>query len=736
MKCAAPAAKIILAGSVVCLLGACANITRTVTAKTRVFVKVPDVLPPKKGESRELPIKGDWKFRHVVDAQSYDDHRKPTRSQWYQVYHTDKRDQLGLLGTWISCIRNAHVRRLTPEVCDAVKKQFGRYPDMVIPEQVFSENSVIQVSEEKQKDLDMLRMAKLKDRGPAVVVVTEGANPLWPLPGKEKDELCQTPLWYKGNCYSQLDLAQKRVLQKYGRSGVPPIRIGILDTGFDNTHAAIPVKVEDEKGGDGIGFFLKENGVQLVKPGATNTGHGTGTIGILAGREVRFVNKKGDMLSTGTMGAVSNATIVPVRVAPFVVSLSTANLAYGIDYASREKQCDVISISNGGSPSPIWVDAVNAAYNRGTVIVGAAGNYVSLPGIPLRSWAAPVYPAAFRRVIAATAETANGGSYSRNDWPLFVKSILQPWTWHKSFPLTSSFMKGSYGIDGSRDLLPAQVDPAFLGDLRKDSKPRNVSQRFFRSLLDWQQVKRVGELGASSISAYAPNTAWLVASSDASGKRKDAVRLDGGGTSSAAPQVAGAAALYMQYHYKDLPRNSKRVQAVHTALALTAHRSWEKGGARRPENENSNYYKGAGALKASDALDVNFQKASSIQGDNLRYETQPRDFYDASRSMRRILFPRFEMNLADKNRLDQVYTGDMPNADKECRQHALERVYYNQELVEHWRRDINPVRCVTIWNWLTLPRVTAVQTVVTERGIKSRAQAKANRARKIGPAKG
>ena len=723
-----PATTAILAGSIVCMFGACAPVRATLGAKTRVFVKVPGVLPPKAGQSRELPAKGDWHFRHVVDAASYDRDNKPTRAQWYQAWHTDKRDYLSWWGTICPTVRNGHVRKLTPEVCDAVKVQFGRYPDMVIPEQVFSTNSVVNLSPTEDDEMKKARRFAPRAGEAVPLTVSVGANPLWPVPGKDKGADCQTPLWYKAECYSQLDAARARVAAKYGKGKVPGVRIGILDTGFDRSHVAMPVNVEDELGGDGIGFFLQQDGVKRVEPGRTRAGHGTGTIGILAGRKVRFLDKKGAVLNEGDMGVVPNATIVPVRVAPFVVSLSTANMAYGIDYASREKQCDVISISNGGSPSPIWVDAINAAYNRGTVIVGAAGNYLSLPGIPLKTWSAPVFPAAHRRVIASTGVTASGGSYSRNDFGLLLTNVVQPWKWPSLLKVSSTFMKGSYGIDGSRDLLPAQLNPVFLGNLKEKGGPRNVLQRFGRSLIDWQQVRRVGELGASSISAYVPNTAWLVSSNEADGKRNDTVDLDGGGTSSTAPQVAGAAALWLQYHAKGLPRTSDRVQAVHTALALSAYRPWETPGAKLREDEASGYYKGAGSLKASDALDVSFAQAKNVKGKNLRNEIQPRDFYDGDRSMRRILFPRFNMALMDGDRLDQLYSGNTPAPRTEARSSTLERVFHNQELVEQWRRDISPVKCPTIWNWLTLPRITAPQTVVTERGIEARAKAKTKRA--------
>jgi hypothetical protein len=73
---------------------------------------------------------------------------------------------------------------------------------------------------------------------------------------------------------------------------------------------------------------------------------------------------------------------------------------------------------------------------------------------------------------------------------------------------------------------------------------------------------------------------------------RDVIRLSGGGTSSATPQVAAAATLWLQHH---APRHTaepwRRVEAVRHALFGTAD-------ARLPE------YFGKGLLRARQALDV------------------------------------------------------------------------------------------------------------------------------------
>jgi subtilisin family serine protease len=121
-----------------------------------------------------------------------------------------------------------------------------------------------------------------------------------------------------------------------------------------------------------------------------------------------------------------------------VFSIGTAELAYGIDYASRVRHADVITISHGGAPTQAWVDAVNAAYERGTAMFAAEGDFFSampdpLPPNGIIISASPMYPAAFRRVLGVTGVTADYHSYGRNTLGAILKesdsfvSMDVPW---------------------------------------------------------------------------------------------------------------------------------------------------------------------------------------------------------------------------------------------------------------------------------------------------------------------
>ena len=52
---------------------------------------------------------------------------------------------------------------------------------------------------------------------------------------------------------------------------------------------------------------------------------------------------------------------------------STASLARGL-YHAADIEADVAFVGLGGLPSGAWADALNACYERGVVVVAAAGN--------------------------------------------------------------------------------------------------------------------------------------------------------------------------------------------------------------------------------------------------------------------------------------------------------------------------------------------------------------------------
>lgn len=291
--------------------------------------------------------------------------------------------------------------------------------------------------------------------------------------------------WFRDHAHSQLQSARDEVGQPSSR-----VRIAHFDTGYDDDHSTKPqfLRTDLQRNfEDGDRNDARDNRDGLVN----NFGHGTGTLGILAGATIEG----------SPLGGAAFLDVIPVRVANSVVLFKNSSIAKAFDYvhslsSNPNTQVHVITMSMGGLASQAWADAVNALYELGVFIVTAAGN--NFGNFPTRNI---VYPARFKRVIAACGAMADGRPYA--DLPLRI-------------------MAGNYG---------------------PESKMR------------------------TTLAAYTPNTPWA---------RIGCSRLldrDGRGTSSATPQIAAAAALWIQKFKSKWDSYSEgwmRVEAVRKALADSA----------------------------------------------------------------------------------------------------------------------------------------------------------------------
>lgn len=343
--------------------------------------------------------------------------------------------------------------------------------------------------------------------------------------------------WHLGDAYSQLKSAREAA------AGGSIVRIAHLDTGFDPNHKVVPPKLRADLQRN----FMDDQGENDAHdPGKTgflkNPGHGTGTLSILAGGKFQFQDPRYPKGFNDFIGGAPDAEIIPVRVGKSVVQLFTSNIASGINYAAElcgkeSTRIHVMSMSMGGVASQAWADAVNKAYEAGIIYVCAAGNNFSagLFGVPTRFI---VYPARFRRVIAACGVMANATPY---------------------YGLPFGTMQGNWG-------------PA--------SKM------------------------ATALSAYSPNIPWAELGCG------NIVDMDGQGTSAATPQVAAAAALYLQKHGSEIfdpakyPEPWMRVEAVRHALFSSASKSADGGSSEKLGN---------GVLQAARALGVPPINAAMLQ---------------------------------------------------------------------------------------------------------------------------
>jgi len=296
--------------------------------------------------------------------------------------------------------------------------------------------------------------------------------------------------WFETDNFSGLDTARSQIQTPADR-----VTIAHLDTGYRLGHSLLPQFLDTIRQRN---FVDPNRPNDASDPGdeGGNAGHGTGTLSILAG--ARFDGTDFNSPS-GMVGGAPFATVIPVRVANSVVLFTNSAIAQAIAYATDQK-VDVLSMSMGGVPSQVWVDVVNRAYLAGITMVTAAGNNFG-PG-KVRVPRFIVYPARFRRVLAACGVMFDGKPYA--DF------------------LNATLMGGSYGPDSKMD---------------------------------------------TAMAAFTPNVAWAEYSC------AKLIAFDGAGTSAATPQIASAAACWLQENRGRLNYSEPwmRVEAVRKALFATAN---------------------------------------------------------------------------------------------------------------------------------------------------------------------
>jgi subtilisin family serine protease len=203
--------------------------------------------------------------------------------------------------------------------------------------------------------------------------------------------------WHLGDDYTQLAAARAAVEFTDRRT-----RIAHIDTGYDKQHALRPERVLtslERNFVDGDGNPHDSHDPDNWRFVLDNSGHGAGTLGILAGGQAAE-------FGGAYLGGAPQADVVPLRVADSVVLFRTSAFAQALRYAATHG-CDVVTISMGGLPSRAWSEAVNEAYEAGVCVVAAAGNNVN--GLVTRN---VVYPARYRRVIAVCGVMADGNPYA------------------------------------------------------------------------------------------------------------------------------------------------------------------------------------------------------------------------------------------------------------------------------------------------------------------------------------
>jgi hypothetical protein len=313
--------------------------------------------------------------------------------------------------------------------------------------------------------------------------------------------------WHLGDGFTQLEAARNALTRNN------PVRAAIFDVGFDLKHNSFPEHVLSGRNfadGDPTDVTDKNSDGVLDNPG-----HGTATIALLAGKKLQ--NMIAANQNDHILGGAPNAIVLPIRIAKSVLLLRTSAFAEALQYVIDQGGVDVVSMSMGGLASEAWADVVNLAYERGILVVTAAGNNYGRPK-------SVVFPARFNRVVAACG----------------IMADLEPYV------LPTGAMSGNYGPDSKMD---------------------------------------------TAIAAFTPNIPWAEINS------ANIVDLDGEGTSSATPQVAAAALLWLTQHKHAFDakwQGWERVEMVRKALFQSAD----------PTRPDSRKYFGRGILKARAALKI------------------------------------------------------------------------------------------------------------------------------------
>lgn len=206
-------------------------------------------------------------------------------------------------------------------------------------------------------------------------------------------------VWHLDDNHSQLQSARTAVADSDYK-----VCIGHLDTGYSGNHPLIPSRIKRHPLQRNFVTGEPETSARDPMTGGMKNqpGHGTGTLGLLAGSAIEAEAESGKFKAE--LGGAPFAEVICCRISPSVILLRTHAFASALQYLSSlslgGKQVHVVSMSMGGAPSQAWVDAVNQAYEAGIILVTAAGNNIN--GFPTRNL---VFPARFERVIAACGAT-------------------------------------------------------------------------------------------------------------------------------------------------------------------------------------------------------------------------------------------------------------------------------------------------------------------------------------------
>jgi thermitase len=196
--------------------------------------------------------------------------------------------------------------------------------------------------------------------------------------------------------------------------------VAIIDSGIDMNHPDLKSLI-----------VKPYNAMSPGQPPYDDIGHGTHVAGIVSA----LTNNK-----IGVASLSKGVSIMPVKVGD-QYTLSSIDIAHGIYYAV-DNGANIINISIGGGYSQYIEEACNYAYEKGVLVVAAAGNEST-------SDPSGSYPAAHNNVLAVAAYDSSTNAIADfsnyGDWV----SIAAP-----GVDILSTIPGGYYNLDGTSMAAP------------------------------------------------------------------------------------------------------------------------------------------------------------------------------------------------------------------------------------------------------------------------------------------
>jgi len=246
-------------------------------------------------------------------------------------------------------------------------------------------------------------------------------------------------------------------------TGNSNVVVAVVDTGADWAHSDLA--------GNLVPGWSFLTGTSSTQDSGGNSGHGTATSGTIAAVSNNYV---------GVAGVSWNNKVMPLQVLDSNGGGSVSNLANAITYAA-DHGARIVNASVGTqSASSALQSAVDYAWNKGTVVFAAAGNYAT---------STPVYPAACNNAVAVSATDPNGVFHASSSYGSWI-DVSAP----GSGILTTS-MGGGYGSWSGTSF--ASPIAAAVGALVLSVKP-GLSASQLVSLLE----KNADDFGAAGLDDY------------------------------------------------------------------------------------------------------------------------------------------------------------------------------------------------------------------------------------------